>query len=109
MKMLVVIPLMLSVLFFLACEPATKITFENQHDSDVKILVAHVRDNGSNDELTEYGIVSTKATKTIYITFLGSDWVNRIQVQDMSGKILYSGDDKMADLEKIGWKIVISP
>jgi hypothetical protein len=101
--------LLILVLVMSACEPETKITFENKYNQEVKVLVAHVRDNGTIDELTEYGIIDANSKKTIHITFLGSEWVNRIEAADLSGKVIFSHDYNIDDLEKINWKIEIFP
>jgi hypothetical protein len=88
-----------------ACEPETKVTFVNKQNQEISIFVAHVRNDGSNDGLTPYGTVSALTSKTIYITFLGGDWVNRIEIRNTEGKILFSKDYKMDDLDKINWTI----
>jgi hypothetical protein len=92
-----------------ACEPPVKVTFENQRNQDIKLLVANVEDNHLISEFSNYGIISANTSKTIYITFLGPNWVNRIEIVDITGKVVFSHDYKMEDLEKIGWKIIISP
>jgi hypothetical protein len=35
--------------------------------------------------------------------------MQRLEAVDPSGKVVFSHDYKMADLEKAGWKIVIPP
>ena len=42
------------------------------------------------------------------MTFIGSG-IQRIEAIDPSGKVIFSHNYKMSDLEKIGWKIVIPP
>lgn len=104
------LPLLVAVAIASAgCEPEAKITFDNQRSHQVVVRVAHVRVDGTTDELTERGIIPANTTKTLYITFLGKQWVNRIQAMDPSGKVLLSLDYKLEDLEKINWKITIPP
>jgi hypothetical protein len=43
------------------------------------------------------------------MTFLGNEWTDRIEAIEPSGKVVFSHDYKMSDLEKIGWKITIPP
>ena len=92
-----------------ACEPKTDITFQNQRNQDVRIFVAHLRDDGSIDGFVDYGTVLVKTTKAMTITFLGDEWVNRIKATDPSGNEVFSHDYSRKELEKISWKIVIPP
>ena len=95
------------LLSIIACEPETKIAFDNQRDQDITLFIANVQENGTIDKLTEYGTIPADTVKTLYVTFLGEKWVNRIQIRDTLGNVIFTHDYKMADLEKIGWKIVI--
>jgi hypothetical protein len=91
----------------IACEPEAKITFINQQDGEINIQATHVREDGTIDGFSPKGVVSARTEKTIYITFLGNKWVNRIKVVNSAGEIVFSHDYTMSDLEKIAWKITI--
>jgi hypothetical protein len=107
-KYYIVFLLVIIILFsVVACEPETKTTFDNQQSNDITIFVAHVRENGTTDGLTDYGKILANTVKTFYITFIYENWVNRIVVKDSTGNIIFSHDYTRADLKKIGWKIVI--
>jgi hypothetical protein len=93
----------------IGCEPSLKVTFDNKTNQEVKIFEAHVRDDGSVDGFVEQGTISPNSTKTIRITFLGDKWVNRIQIRDTPGNIIFTHDYTMPDLEKADWKITIPP
>ncbi len=93
----------------MSCEPETKVTFQNQRNEDLDVFVASVRRDGSIDGFVDYGTIPSQTTKTIYITFLGDEWVNRIEIRDTLGKVVFSHDYNRPDLEKIGWKITIPP
>lgn len=97
------------VIFLSACEPGGEVTFQNQRNEDIKVFVTHVRANGSTDGYSDYGTIPARNSKTISITFLGDEWVNRLETRNLSGIVISSKDYKMGDLEKIGWKIVIPP
>jgi hypothetical protein len=102
--------LLLSItLFASACEPGGDITIENLRNEEVSIYVSHVREDGRTDEPTKQVVVSANATKIFAKTFIGENWINRIEAIDPSGKVVFSHDYKMADLEKISWKITIPP
>lgn len=105
-----VLLLLLTVPFFMSgCEPGGDLTIVNHHNQEVKIFKSHVRNDGSTDEAAYQITISANETKTFSITFIGPDDVKRIQAIDPSGNVLLSQDHKMADLERIGWKIVIPP
>jgi hypothetical protein len=91
------------------CEPYPKITFDNQQNQEIKILGAHVRDDGTIDNFVEQGTIPANSVKAINITFLGDDWINRIGAIAPSGYVIFSHDYKMNDLKKIDWKIIIPP
>ena len=93
----------------LACEPETYITFQNQQSQDIRISVAHVRDDGTIDGFVDYATIPAKTTKTMTITFLGDEWVNRIKAVDPSGNEVFVHDHTRKDLDKINWTIVIPP
>ncbi|MFC2003980.1 hypothetical protein ACFLUK_00325 [Chloroflexota bacterium] len=62
------------------------------------------------NEPINYGTVQAQSTKELAaIVFPNRTWVHRIQAKNPSGEVVFSQDYKMADLEKIGWKIVIPP
>lgn len=96
-------------LFASACEPGGDLIIENQYNREVPIFYTHVRADGTLDKATRQGLVPPNTTKTFSITFLGSDWVQRIEAVDPSGEIVFSHDYRMDDLEKISWKITIPP
>ena len=102
--LVLILPMLLA-----ACEPLTIITFDNQRDQVVRVFVAHVRDDGTIDELTDYGTIPANTVKKISITFLGDEWVNRIELVGPSGNVAFSHDYNRADLEKIDWKVAIPP
>ena len=91
------------------CEPGGSLQIQNLQNQEVTIFLASVRTDGTIDELTKQMVISANTTRTLEITFLGSEWVNRIQAVDPSGKVIFSHDYKMSDLEKMDWKIVIPP
>lgn len=101
--------LLFTIALFTACEPGGDITVENQHNEEVSIYSSHVREDGSTDEPTKQVTVSANATKTFTEIFIGENWINRIEAIDPSGKVVFSHDYKMSDLDKIGWKITIPP
>ena len=98
-----------TLLFVTGCEPAPEITFNNQQNQEVKIFATHVRDDGTTSNYVEQGIVPASATKIITITFLGDEWVNRIEARNPSGEVVFSHDYNMDDLEEMDWIIVIPP
>lgn len=95
------------VLLLQSCEQGGDITIKNLHNEEVSIFVRHVREDGSLGERTKQLVIPANATKTFSHTFIGEDWVDRIEAIDASGKVVFSHDYEMADLEKIEWKIVI--
>ena len=108
--LLVILSVVSLLLFFsVGCEPGGEVTFQNQRNEDIKVFVTHVREDGSTDGFADYGTIPGQSTKTISITFLGDEWVNRIEIRDTRGSVIISHDYKMGDLEMIGWKIVIPP
>ncbi len=106
---LTLISLMIFALLLQSCEPGGDIIFENTYNEDVSIYFIHVREDGSLSEGAKQGVVSANASKTFSITFVKKNVVYRIEAIDTSGKVVFSHDYKMADLEKIEWKIVIPP
>jgi len=96
-------------IFICGCEPRGDITFHNMQDGEVTIFFADVRDDGTIDQLTKQGVVSANSTKVFSAMFPLSNWVTRIEAHDLTGEVVFSHDYKMADLEKIDWKIVIPP
>jgi len=77
----------------------------------VKIYITLVLADGTPnppEKPIDYGIVPALSTKKLAsITFVRRDLVFNIQASDPSGKVVFSYDYKMADLEKIDWKVVI--
>ena len=63
----------------------------------------------SPDIPVKQGVISPNASKQFGMVFLGSNFVERIEARDPSGKIIFSHDYKFVDMEKIGWKITIPP
>ena len=59
------------LLSIIACEPETKIAFDNQRDQDITLFIANVQENGTIDKLTEYGTIPADTVNTLYVTFLG--------------------------------------
>ena len=92
-----------------ACEPEVKVTFQNQRNEDIKLFVAHVRDDGSIDGFVDGGMIPAQTTKTIHIIFIGDEWVKRFELRTTGGLVISSHDYRMGDLEKIGWKITVPP
>jgi len=96
-------------LFVSACEPGGAVTFHNLQNQNVTVFFATVQADGSIDQLTKQGVISANSTKIFSAVFPSHDWVRRIEAHDPAGKVVFSKDYKMADLEKIGWEIVIPP
>jgi len=97
-------------IFVSACEPGGWPTIDNQTNQDLTILVITVRENEFSGQIRNYGVVPARTTKRLAsITFVRREWVYRIQAEDPSGKVVFSQDYNMDDLEKIKWKIVIPP
>ena len=91
-----------------ACEPYTEITLQNQHNQDIELFVAHLRDDGTIG-FVSYGKYSAQTNTVMTITFLGDEWVNRIKAVDSSGNEVFLHDYTRKDLEKIDWTITIPP
>jgi len=110
MNSLVLIFIIINLVGVTSCEPPVKITFINEQNQEIRIFAAHVGSNGNIDEkFVQKGTISNREKKTIYITFLGDEWVNRIEARDPNGNVVFSHDYNMPDLEKIDWKITITP
>lgn len=92
-----------------ACERMVKITIENRCNQDIMIYYTVVRGDGTLGEATYQGIVSANSTKTQTIILIKDEDVKRIEAKDPSGNVVSSNDYNRAELEKIDWKIVISP
>jgi hypothetical protein len=92
-----------------SCEPSPDITFQNQRNEDLKLFITHVQDNGNISGFLERGTIPANTTKIFNITFFGEEWVNRLEIRDTEGKVIFSQDYIIADLKKNGWKIVIPP
>jgi hypothetical protein len=92
-----------------ACDPGGNITIRNLENQEMTIFFTHVRADGSLDNPSKQGTIPPVTAKRFGIVFLGSEWIERIEAIDPSGKIVFSHDYKMADLEKVNWEITISP
>ncbi len=92
-----------------ACEPGGYIRFENQRNEPVTIVFTYMRANGTGGTPTVQDTIAARSTRELGITFLRTDDIQRIEANDPSGIVVLQRDYKMADLEKIGWKIVIPP
>jgi hypothetical protein len=97
----------ITLLMVVACEPETKIEFDNQRNQDITLFIAHVREDRTTDGLTNYGTILAETVKTIHITFLGDEWVNRFVIKDSNENIISSHDYSRYDLKRVNWKIVI--
>jgi hypothetical protein len=96
--------------FASGCEPGGKPIIENQRGQEVVIQVIHVREDGTLGAPRNYGGIPARTTKKLgSITFVYRDWVYRIEAVDPSGKVVFSYDYNLDDLEKIKWKITIPP
>ena len=93
---------------FASCEPGGLFTIKNQRNENIVLYVATVRQDGSIDALTKQGIVSAGSLKTFHIVFLGSNDINRMEIQDLNGNVLFSHDYKLADIPKTGLTITVS-
>ncbi len=99
----------LALLALIGCEPGGDITFENEFNQNLTISYTHARSNGSIDGFVTLASVAANSSKVVPLTFLGPAWVNRINVSDNSGKVIFTHDYTMGDLDKVDWKIVIPP
>jgi hypothetical protein len=95
------------LLIMFGCEPGAEVTIKNDRNADVKLFVAHVRNDGSIDENSDYGTIRANDSKKLSISFLGDEWVNRLEIRDLNGKVLSSNDYTLPDLEELDWKISI--
>ncbi len=108
--LLLVLLLLLTVPFFMSgCEPGGWLTIENQHSQAVGIYYSHVQNDGTTDEATYQITIQPNETRELGIVLYGSGYIKRIEALDPSGKVVFSHDYKMADLENMHWKIVILP
>ena len=97
-------------LFLMACEPGSFPIINNQYHQDVTVWVTRVNDDGSFGEPRDYGIVESNTSRRLAsIAFIRRDIVFRIEAKSLGGEIVFARDYKMADLDKIGWKITIPP
>jgi hypothetical protein len=107
-KLIFICILLFSVLVFCyGCEPGGKLTIINQSNQDAQIFVAKVLSDGTTSTFTKEGDISNDAVKSIYVVFLGNQFMDRIEIRDLNGNILFSHDYTMSDMDKIGWKIII--
>jgi len=91
----------------ISCEPAPKVTFINQTDQEVGTYETHVRNDGTIDRFVEEGKIPSHSTKTIPVTFLGPNWVVRIEIRDNLGNDLLSRDYNLQGIKNVGYKIII--
>ena len=96
-----------AIMLFAACEPGGNLKIENLSGQDIKIYYIHVFTDGTLDKATYEGTIQSDTTKSLNITFLGSEWIQRVEAVDPFGNITFSHDYVMADLEKLGWQITI--
>jgi hypothetical protein len=74
---------------------------ENQRNEEIRIYVTQVLTDGTLDKRIDYGVVPAKTTKQLAaIGFLNRRIVNRIEAVNPSGKVVFSHDYTIADLEK---------
>ncbi|MFC1929599.1 hypothetical protein ACFLW6_01860 [Chloroflexota bacterium] len=100
----------LFALLLQSCEEGGFLTIENLHNKEVSIFISPVRKDRSIDESTKPIVdISANATKTFAIVLIDRNRVYRIEAIDTSGRVVFSHDYKMGDLEDIDWKIVIPP
>ena len=106
---ILVLLLLAAIPFGSSCEPGGFPIIDNQLNLDVTIYVITVHEDGvPPGEVRNYGVVPAQTTKkTASITFVKRSWVYRIEAIDPSGKVVFSHDYNMDDLEKIDWNIVI--
>lgn len=100
---------MLIIGLLFACEPGGTITFQNLRNQDITIYYTSVLANGTLDQAVKQAVVPANSAKKFGAIFLGEGFVLRIEAKDSSNKIVFSQDYKMADLDKIDWKITIPP
>ena len=93
--------------FMSGCEPGGRLTIGNLHSQEVGIYFCYVLNDGTTDEPAYQKTIQPKQTIEFGMTFIGPNRIKRIQAIDPSGKVVFSHDYKMADLDKIGWKIII--
>jgi hypothetical protein len=105
---LILVFIIVSLLNMPSCEPSPQITFDNQQNQEIIVYAAHVRDDGTTSDFTKQGFVPAHSNKIIRITFLGDEWVNRIEARNALGDTVFSRDYDMNDLKEMGWKIVIA-
>lgn len=96
--------------FLLGCEPNGTPVIDNRTGQDINIQVIHLGTDGTPDKPINYGVVPAGTKRKLAsITFLGNEWVVRIEAIDTSGKVIFSENYKMDDLKNINWTITISP
>ena len=107
-RVLLLLPFTIA-LFVSSCEPGGLPVIENQRNQNINIHVTRILKDGTLGESIDYGVVPAQTIKRLQaITFL-SGWVFRIEAIDTAGKVVFSHDYNMDDLEKINWKITITP
>lgn len=105
-----VLLLLFTIAFFAtACEPGGDIEFNNMHSKDVDIYFIAMKEDGSLGVPANQGSIPANGARKFAIVYVDRNIVYRIEAIDTSGKVVFSRDYKMADLEKIDWKIVIPP
>ena len=69
-------------------EPNGTPVIDNRSGQDIYIQIIHLGTDGIPDKPVNYGVVPAGTVKKLAsITFLGKEWVVRIEAIDLSGKI----------------------
>lgn len=92
-----------------SCERSAQIKIINQSNYEITIYYTFKFPDGTYGEPAYQEIVPADSTKIQSIILIKDEGVKRIEAKDPSGKIVFSHNYNRADLEKIGWKIVIPP
>ncbi|MFC1919126.1 hypothetical protein ACFLWW_04075 [Chloroflexota bacterium] len=75
--------LLLTVPFFMSgCEPGGRLTIENRHSQEVRIVFTHVYPDGTLGVHTYQKTIPTNETREFGMTFLGPDWRDRLEAID---------------------------
>jgi hypothetical protein len=107
---LILMLLFITGFFTTGCELGGAPVIENQLNQEIRISVSIVREGGTLGESIDYGVVPAQTTKKLAgVTFVNRAMVKRMEAKDLSGKVVFSHDYNMDDLEKIQWKITIPP
>lgn len=111
-----IIVLAASVLALTGCEPATRLTVENQMQTELKIIHQAIYQNGSRSVESVVGTVPQGQTVQLPGLFtLSQDIIGDIvliKAEDPTGVVVWQKSwsfDDFLKLKDVGWKIVISP